>query len=253
MPRPDSTIAVRYAASERHMDIGGDFIDAVGLPDGRLAVVIGDVCGHGPSEAAYGTALRAAWRTIVLTHRPDPIEWVRRLDTTFFATDRHRRLRHAVHRDHRPPDPPRVARLGRAPLADRARGDDRHRRHARGAPLGLGPRGWTASDVSMGPRGLLLYTDGLIENPRGDGPADRWGEDGLVEWLQGRWPASDLGRLGDELMDAVLEGREQRDDVAVMLVSLTGPARTPAELDGGDPPDRAPARPGRTGRPGRGP
>lgn len=223
---PGFDVVVRYAASERHMDIGGDFIDAVGLPDGRLAVVIGDVCGHGPSEAAYGTALRAAWRTIALTHRPDPIEWVRRLDTTFFAADRtdayvtlctgiiDRRSRRASLVSAGHPWP--IALGATTGIIDMPVG----------APLGLGPRGWTASDVSIGPRGLLLYTDGLIENPRGDGPADRWGEDGLVGWLQDRWPAPDLDRLGDELMTAALDGREQRDDVAVMFVSLTARAPT---------------------------
>jgi hypothetical protein len=217
-PPPGFDVAVRYAASERHMDIGGDFVDAVGLPDGRLAVVIGDVCGHGPSEAAYGTALRAAWRTIALTTRPDPIEWVQRLDTTFFAGDRtdayvtlctgivdrrtgRARLVSAGH-------PWPVALGATSGLVAMPAG----------APLGLGPRGWTATDLTIGQRGLLLYTDGLIENPRGDGPPDRWGEDGLVRWLQGRWPAPDLGRLVDELLEAALDGREQRDDVAVVLV-----------------------------------
>ncbi|MET0911002.1 MAG: PP2C family protein-serine/threonine phosphatase [Ilumatobacteraceae bacterium] len=224
-------VAVRYAASERHMDIGGDFIDAVGLPDGRLAVVIGDVCGHGPSEAAYGTALRAAWRTIALTtNRPDPIEWVRRLDATFFAGDRSdayvtmctgiidRRTLHASFVSAGHPWPVALgATTGVVAVPS-------------GAPLGLGPKGWTASEVQLGPRGLLLYTDGLIENPRRDGPPDRWGEEGLVDWLQGRWPADDLGRLSDELMEAACDGREPRDDVGFVLIACTGQARTPAEL-----------------------
>ena len=34
--------------------------------DGWVHVLIGDVCGHGPSEAALGVCLRVAWRALVL-------------------------------------------------------------------------------------------------------------------------------------------------------------------------------------------
>src|SRR3546814_15417113 len=34
-------------------------------------MVIGDVSGHGPEEAALGVCLRIAWRTLVLAGRPD--------------------------------------------------------------------------------------------------------------------------------------------------------------------------------------
>ena len=46
--------------------LGGDFFDAVTTPEGTVRAVIGDVCGHGPSEAAVGVALRIAWRTMTL-------------------------------------------------------------------------------------------------------------------------------------------------------------------------------------------
>ena len=36
------------------------------VPDGTVHAVIGDVCGHGPDEAALGVCLRIAWRTLVL-------------------------------------------------------------------------------------------------------------------------------------------------------------------------------------------
>ena len=208
------------------MDIGGDFIDAVGLPDGRLAVVIGDVCGHGPSEAAYGTALRAAWRTIALTHRPDPIEWVRRLDTTFFAADRtdayvtlctgiiDRRTRRASFVSAGHPWP--IALGATTGIIDMPVG-----RPAR--PRTVGVDGQRREHRATRPAPVHRRAH---REPPWRRPADRWGEDGLVGWLQGRWPAPDLDRLGDELMTAALDGREQRDDVAVMFVSLTARAPT---------------------------
>ena len=35
-------------------------------PTARVHLVIGDVCGHGPDEAALGVCLRIAWRTLIL-------------------------------------------------------------------------------------------------------------------------------------------------------------------------------------------
>ncbi|GAB2732435.1 PP2C family protein-serine/threonine phosphatase [Kitasatospora kifunensis] len=55
----------RYRPGRRRALLGGDFYDAVRTDDGTIHVVIGDVCGHGPDEAALGVALRIAWRTLV--------------------------------------------------------------------------------------------------------------------------------------------------------------------------------------------
>ncbi|MFE0458040.1 PP2C family protein-serine/threonine phosphatase [Kitasatospora sp. NPDC058965] len=55
----------RYRPGRRRALLGGDFYDAVRTDDGSVHVVIGDVCGHGPDEAALGVALRIAWRTLV--------------------------------------------------------------------------------------------------------------------------------------------------------------------------------------------
>ena len=46
--------------------VGGDWYDALELPDGRLAVVIGDVAGHGLSAAAAMGQLRNAVRAFLL-------------------------------------------------------------------------------------------------------------------------------------------------------------------------------------------
>ena len=42
----------------------GDFYDVVQTPDRVVHVLIGDVAGHGPDEAALGAALRIAWRAL---------------------------------------------------------------------------------------------------------------------------------------------------------------------------------------------
>ena len=52
--------------------IGGDFFDAVLGPSGTVHAIVGDVCGHGPDEAALGVLLRVAWRALVLAGVDEP-------------------------------------------------------------------------------------------------------------------------------------------------------------------------------------
>jgi serine phosphatase RsbU (regulator of sigma subunit) len=60
-----------YQPGRDHAVLGGDFFDVIETPDGRVRVLIGDVMGHGPDEAAIGVHLRVAWRTLVLAGTPD--------------------------------------------------------------------------------------------------------------------------------------------------------------------------------------
>src|SRR5580704_15795850 len=63
-------VAARYRSGGQQMLLGGDFYDVVEAPDGWVHVMVGDVCGRGPDEAALGVTLRVAWRTMVLAGRP---------------------------------------------------------------------------------------------------------------------------------------------------------------------------------------
>lgn len=90
----DVAIATRYVPGGRDALVGGDFYDAVGCSDGSVRVVIGDVCGHGPDEAAIGVALRIAWRSLVVSGAEpaevlsgvDDILRMERREVTTFAT-----------------------------------------------------------------------------------------------------------------------------------------------------------------------
>ena len=57
-------IAALYRPAGR-TDVGGDFYDAIGLPDGRLVAVMGDVMGRGVAAAAAMAQMRAAIRAYV--------------------------------------------------------------------------------------------------------------------------------------------------------------------------------------------
>jgi serine phosphatase RsbU (regulator of sigma subunit) len=63
-------LVARYRPGRDGSLLGGDFYDAAEMPDGTLHVVIGDVSGHGPDEAALGVALRIGWRSLVLAGLP---------------------------------------------------------------------------------------------------------------------------------------------------------------------------------------
>src|SRR5665647_848787 len=60
-------IVTAYRPGEDRLLLGGDFYDVMPLPDGRLALILGDVAGHGPSAAALGARLRAGWQALTLS------------------------------------------------------------------------------------------------------------------------------------------------------------------------------------------
>lgn len=62
---PGLALAARYIPSAEDV-VGGDWYDIVPLPDGRVAIVLGDVAGHGLAAAAITAQLRHALRAHLL-------------------------------------------------------------------------------------------------------------------------------------------------------------------------------------------
>lgn len=75
-------VATRYLPADDEYNVGGDWFDVIGLPGGRLALVVGDVTGHGINAAATMGRLRTAIRTLADLDLP-PGELLTRLDRTF--------------------------------------------------------------------------------------------------------------------------------------------------------------------------
>ena len=221
--------ALRFAACYRpgrsRALLGGDFYDTVRTPDGTVHAMIGDVCGHGPDEAALGVELRIAWRALtlaglsgdvllstlqqVLEHERADDEIFATLCTVDIAPDGRRAgLCLAGH-----PAPLLAPHDGPADLLPCENN---------GPALGLLPgASWPRQEVELGPAwSLMLYTDGLIEGRVGDG-TQRLGQDGMVDMVR-RKIAS--GLRGDELLGAALNeardlnGGDLTDDVAVLLL-----------------------------------
>ncbi|MEA2482781.1 MAG: hypothetical protein QOC55_728, partial [Thermoleophilaceae bacterium] len=59
-------LAVRYLPASGGPSVGGDWYDAIPLPDGRLGLAIGDVTGHGAKAAVLMGQLRTALRAYAL-------------------------------------------------------------------------------------------------------------------------------------------------------------------------------------------
>lgn len=217
----DLDLEVRYQPGGQRMLLGGDFYDAVGQPDGSVHAIIGDVCGHGPDEAALGVCLRIAWRALVLAGEP-PEKVLRTLDQVLVA-ERHgegifttacvvtvapdRRSARYFLAGH--PEPLLV--VGKQ-VVDLPQSKV-------GVPLGVLPDyAWTGVDVPLPPGWTLVcYTDGLIEGRVPD-DTDRLGVERLCEILR-RLLQQGPGWL-DPLIAEVTElnGGGLDDDMAVLLL-----------------------------------
>ncbi|MFJ8807653.1 SpoIIE family protein phosphatase [Streptomyces sp. NPDC102490] len=220
--------AARYRPGRSRALLGGDFYDVVRTPDGTVHAMIGDVCGHGPDEAALGVELRIAWRALTLAglcgdQLLGTLQQVlehERSDDEIFATlcavdispdGRRAGLCLAGH-----PSPL----LSRPGVPARLLPYDNN-----GPALGLLPGArWPRTQVELGAEwSLMLYTDGLIEGHVGGG-RERLGQDGMVEMVRRQLAA---GLTGEELLRATvnevreLNGGELADDLAVVLLDRT--------------------------------
>ncbi|MFD4258118.1 PP2C family protein-serine/threonine phosphatase [Streptomyces sp. NPDC058534] len=220
--------AARYRPGRSRALLGGDFYDVVRTPDGTVHAMIGDVCGHGPDEAALGVELRIAWRALTLAglcgdELLGTLQQVlehERADDEIFATlcavdispdGRRAGLCLAGHPSPLVAAPGRPARL--LPYDNN------------GPALGLLPGArWPRMQVELGAEwSLMLYTDGLIEGHIGEG-RERLGQDGMVELVRRQFAE---GLQGEQLLRATvnevreLNGGELADDVAVVLLDRT--------------------------------
>ncbi len=220
----------RYRPGRRRALLGGDFYDTVQTEGGAVHLMIGDVCGHGPDEAALGVQLRMAWRTLVLAgHTGEQL--LGTLDTVLGHERRSEEIFTTLCMITIAPSR-RTARMHLAGhpaplLFHGVLGEDGEVAalpdYAHGPALGLLPGAeWPTTEIDLGDSwGLMLYTDGLIEGKVGPG-SDRLGTDGLVGLARKARGSGATGRaLIDDLVTEVehLNGDALTDDLAVLLLS----------------------------------
>ncbi|GAA0519461.1 hypothetical protein Ade02nite_80570 [Paractinoplanes deccanensis] len=81
----DFELAAYYRAADTHRKVGGDWYDVIPGPNGRLALVIGDVVGHDTAATARMGELRNMLRAYLVDRREPPSALLRRLDAANFA------------------------------------------------------------------------------------------------------------------------------------------------------------------------
>jgi serine phosphatase RsbU (regulator of sigma subunit) len=215
---PGIDIAHRYLPGAPDSRVGGDWFDIVRLRGGRVALIVGDVTGHGIRSAAAMGRLRTAMRTLVALDLP-PAEVLHNLDA--IALSEEGTIATCLYCLYDPvAGQCSIASAGHIPPVLQPPGEPpRLLDIPAGGPIGVGGIDFQAVDVTT-PDGslIVLCTDGLVES------RERHLGQGLAELCQaiGAEPASqDLEQRCDGLLDAL--GASQRiDDVALLAASLAG-------------------------------
>jgi PAS domain S-box-containing protein len=217
---PGLILEAKYLPVTRNMEIGGDWYDAFRLPDGKLAVATGDVMGKGLTAAAGMGRVRNALRALALTD-PRPAAVLAGLDRLFIATELEEQVTTVAYLVVDPETGDGMA--GNAghlpPLLLSRDAPPRLDPTEAGTPLGwASPRQQYAFRLPPG-NTAVLYSDGLVENRKRGLDA---GLDELVS-VAAQAPAGvleDPATLLDYLVDRMLTGYEQDDDVTVLVLHM---------------------------------
>jgi serine phosphatase RsbU (regulator of sigma subunit)/pSer/pThr/pTyr-binding forkhead associated (FHA) protein len=199
--------------------VGGDFFDYVGMPDGRLGIVVADVVGHGVAAAMLTAKLAADVRFGLLSTQR-PVDAVARLNATLsrdlledhFVTlvlavlTPHSGKLTIVNAGHVPP-------LHGTPdgrVVDVAVEES-------GWPLGVDPNTvYGQCEIELEPGDILaLYTDGVNESLNLTG--EMYGIDRIRKHI--RAAPSDVVKLGHGIIDDIhkyVRGSAQGDDMCLI-------------------------------------
>jgi PAS domain S-box-containing protein len=217
---PGLVLEATYRPVAKNMEIGGDWYDAFRLADQRLAVALGDVMGKGLTAAAGMGRVRNALRALALTD-PRPAAVLGGLDRLFAATEQEEQVTTVAYLVIDPETgngvlgnaghlPALVLEAGCAPRFDGVEA---------GTPLGwASPRKQHAFSLRPGST-AVFYSDGLVEN------RNRGLDAGLEELaaVAARADAELLARPGrflEYLVERMLAGHEQDDDVTVLVMHV---------------------------------
>lgn len=227
LPRIDGVdLAARYIPAGTGAGVGGDWYDAIELRDGRVAVIVGDVVGHGLRAAAMMGQLRNACRAYALAES-SPAEVLVRLNrlVTSGEDDVMATVLYLV--------------------LDRETGQVVYTSAGHPPPLVVGPQGASfldggrsvpvgATESAVFREGsaelpeqstLFLYTDGLVER-RDVALDDRLAQLRAATAVIG----GELSDVCEQVLSGVLGTRSPSDDVALLAVRPTAVARDRLEL-----------------------
>lgn len=206
-----------YEPSSEELLVGGDWYDAFELEDGRLAITVGDVLGHGIDAATWMSRLRNGFRA-ALFGDPDPARALEIADKMMRAESREDFTTALVALI----DPTRetlsCASAGHpGPLLWNGTGRIVDPFRERGLPLGLrdlGESARTSQTLALHPGSFLVFfTDGLLE----------WDRDFDRSWTRleeamCRHEIREAARPAKAIRDDVIGTARHEDDVAILTM-----------------------------------
>jgi len=207
-------IAARYLPAGHGAAIGGDWYDALERPDGRVALVVGDVVGHGLRAAAVMGQLRNAFRAYGLAES-SPAEVMARVNRLVMSGEDDAMATALYLVLDRETGELAFASAGHPPPLVLGKEGATFLEGGRSPPVGAAAPGAFREARTVLPTGgaLLLYTDGLVE--RRDTPIESR-LDQLAEIAANA--DGGLEVLCDAVLAGVLDERTPSDDVALLAV-----------------------------------
>jgi PAS domain S-box-containing protein len=208
---PGLELAVRYVPAVQESGVGGDWYDALPLPDGRVLLVIGDVAGRGMEAATAMVQLRSGVRAFAV-EGSGPADILLRLSRYCLALGLADFVTVLV--GVMDPEAGRLtyASAGHPPvLLVPAAGEPELLWDVTGPPIGapVPPAGYEEAVVEIEPGAtIVLYTDGLVEER--NRPLDETLEDL-------RRAASGEDGDVDALCDRLMQDRRLGDDTALLV------------------------------------
>lgn len=212
LPRvPGVQLAARHRTGPRG---GGDWYDALPLPEGALGLAVGSVSGSGPSALAAMGRLRASLRAYAVMEGEDPVAVLSDLELLLRLTEPARTSTALF--AYAEPARRKIVLAGAGHAPPLVIGERRTEfvETSLSAPLGM-LACWEAPSVELSPapgETVLLYTDGLLRRT-GD-PMDR--AFARLHAAAASVPKSirdDPGKIADHVLRTVLpEGLDQVDD-----------------------------------------
>jgi PAS domain S-box-containing protein len=220
---PGLALAARYLPAGRGAAVGGDWYDALELPDGRVALIVGDVVGHGIRAAAVMGQLRNALRAYALVDA-SPADIVARLGRLVSMGDQDATATLLLLMLDRETGKMAYTSAGHPPPLVLGGEDPLFLEEGRSVPVGtIEPESYGEGHAVLPEGGtLLLYTDGLVEQRQVSLDA-RFGH--LVSAATAS-RAEDLEALCDGILGGMLSPPERLDDVALLAVR-----REPASVE----------------------
>ncbi|MET9424931.1 SpoIIE family protein phosphatase [Streptomyces sp. NPDC006540] len=208
---PYVEVAHRYVPGSHITEVGGDWYDVINLPDDRVALVVGDVMGHGVPAAAAMGRLRITAKALARSNQ-EPDTLLGELDAC--AKEAGIELATCLYILYDPATGrARIANAGHPPpLVRHPDGTVTTISEVLGIPLGVGGLPFGTTDIDL-PDGavLALYTDGLIE-ARGQDI-----EDGIAATrAELRRAPADLEKAADTMLSRLRPAPPDDDTVLVL-------------------------------------